>query len=156
MMPHKWHVLNLYLSLSEDYMTLVSIQRARQEIDAAGQPVGRIATQVAMMLRGKNKASFTPNIDAGDFVTVTNVAQLRFTGKKLVQKDYYHHTQHPGGIKRTPMKKVFDAKPEEVLYRAVWGMLPKNSLGRQMLTKLKVYPGKTHPHQAQQPKTIEL
>lgn len=119
-------------------MTPVSIQRARHEIDAAGKPVGRIATQVAMMLRGKNKPSFSPNIDEGDFVTVTNAAQLRFTGKKLVQKDYYHHTQHPGGIKRTPMKKVFDAKPEEVLYRAVWGMLPKNKLRQDMIKRLTI------------------
>jgi len=114
----------------------MDITRERQEIDATGQAVGRIATQVAMMLRGKNKPSFEPHIDGGDFVTVKNVSKVKFTGNKLVQKDYYHHTMYPGGIRRTPMKKVFDKDPTEVLRRAVYGMLPKNKLRNEMMKRL--------------------
>ena len=107
-------------------------------IDAAGKSPGRIATQIAMLLRGKNKPTFAPHIDAGDFVTVINAEQLKFTGKKLVQKDYFHHSQYPGGLKRTPMKKVFDESPGEVIRRAVYGMLPKNSLRNEMMKGLTV------------------
>ena len=107
-------------------------------IDAAGKSPGRIATQIAMLLRGKNKPTFAPHIDAGDFVTVINAEQLKFTGKKLVQKDYFHHSQYPGGLKRTPMKKVFDESPGEVVRRAVYGMLPKNRLRNEMMKRLTV------------------
>lgn len=114
------------------------IKRDKIEIDAAGQSAGRVATRVAMALRGKNKAGFAPHIDNGAYVTVINSAGLKFTGRKLVQKDYYHHTMHPGGIKRTPMKKVFDQNPSSVLRRAVNGMLPKNKLRREMMKRLTI------------------
>lgn len=112
------------------------IIRARHEIDATNQAPGRLATKIAMILRGKNKPDFTPHIDSGDYVKVVNADKLKFTGKKLVQKDYYHHTMHPGGLKRTPMKKVFDKDPSEVVKKAVYGMLPKNKLRDGMMKRL--------------------
>lgn len=112
------------------------ITRERHEIDAEGQAPGRIATQIAMMLRGKNKPDFAPHIDGGDFVTVINASKLKFTGRKLVQKDYFHHTMYPGGLRRTPMKKVFEKDPGEVIRRAVYGMLPKNRLRNEMMKRL--------------------
>jgi len=108
------------------------------EIDAAGKSVGRIATQAAMLLRGKNKATFAPHVDAGDCVTIVNAGQVRFTGRKLVQKDYYHHTMHPGGLKTEPMARVFAKNPTEVMRRAVYGMLPKNSLRDAMMKRLTI------------------
>lgn len=114
------------------------IQRKIQEIDAKGKAPGRVATQVAMILRGKNAAVFSPHIDSGDFVTVINASKVKFTGRKLVQKDYYHHTMHPGGIKRTPMKKVFEKDPTDVIRRAVYGMLPKNNLRDGMMKRLTI------------------
>jgi large subunit ribosomal protein L13 len=115
-----------------------TIERQTIEIDATGKTVGRLATEIAMILRGKNKPTFAPHIDAGDFVKVTNAGQVKFTGRKLVQKDYYHHTMYPGGLRRTPMKKVFDNDPAEVLKRAVYGMLPKNSLREHMIKRLTI------------------
>ncbi len=114
------------------------ITRDNQTIDATGEAVGRIATQVAMMLRGKNKPTFTPHIDGGDFVTVTNASKVKFTGKKLAQKDYFHHTLYPGGLKRTPMAKVFKEDPADVIKRAVYGMLPKNKLRNEMMKRLTI------------------
>ncbi len=114
------------------------IKRQKHEINAAGRAVGRIATEVAMILRGKNKPDFSPHVDSGDFVTILNASQVKFTGKKLVQKDYYHHTLYPGGLKRTPMKKVFEEKPEEILRKAVFGMLPKNNLRNEMMKRLTI------------------
>jgi len=108
------------------------------EVDAAGRAVGRVATEVAMILRGKTKPTFAPHIDAGDAVNVINAGKVKFTGRKLVQKDYYHHTQHPGGLKRTPMKKIFDENPAEVLKRAVTGMLPKNKHRNAMILRLTI------------------
>lgn len=116
----------------------MSIQRNTIKIDATDRAVGRIATEVAMILRGKNKADFSPHIDSGDFVIINNAGKVKFTGRKLVQKDYYHHTGHPGGLRRTPMKKVFDEKPEEVIRRAVYGMLPKNRLRDGMMKRLTI------------------
>lgn len=116
----------------------MTIDRKTIEIDATGKAVGRIATEVAMVLRGKHKADFTPHIDGGDFVRVINAGKVTFTGKKLVQKDYYHHTQHPGGLRRTPMEKVFNEDPTEVIKRAVYGMLPKNKLRNEMFKRLTV------------------
>ncbi|MBP9761324.1 MAG: 50S ribosomal protein L13 [Candidatus Magasanikbacteria bacterium] len=127
-----WFVLNLFKFFRMD------IKRKTITIDAAGKAVGRLATEVAMILRGKDKPTFTPHIDAGDAVHVINAGKVIFTGKKLVQKDYYHHTLHPGGIKRTPMKKVFDKHPEEVVVKAVYGMLPKNSLREHMMKRLTI------------------
>ena len=114
------------------------IQRKNHEINADGRAVGRIASEVAMLLRGKNKADFAPHIDGGDFVTVVNAGKMKFTGKKLVQKDYYHHTMYPGGIKRTPLKKVFESDPTEVVKKAVYGMLPKNKLREEMMKRLTI------------------
>jgi len=114
------------------------INRGKHEIDATGRAVGRIATEAAMVLRGKNKASFSPHIDGGDFVVINNASQVKFTGRKLVQKDYYHHTMYPGGLKTKSMKKVFEENPTEVLRRAVYGMLPKNRLRSEMMKRLTI------------------
>lgn len=114
------------------------ITRARHEIDATGQSVGRVATQVAMILRGKNKPTFSPHIDGGDYVTVINASKVKFTGLKFVQKDYYHHTQYPGGIKRIPMAWVFKKDPTEVMRKAVVKMLPKNKLRNEMMKRLTI------------------
>lgn len=112
------------------------IKRENHEIDAAGRAVGRIASEVALLLRGKNKPTFTPHIDAGDFVTVVNMSEVKFTGRKLVQRDYRKHTMHPGGLLRTAMKHVFEKNPAEVLRKAVYGMLPKNKLREEMIKRL--------------------
>ena len=125
-------------------------------VDAEDKILGRLAAKVAAVLRGKTKPIFTPYLDTGDFVVVINAQKIKLTGTKLKDKQYYHHTGYPGGIKSINAKDLLQKKPEEVIRKAVRGMLPKNKLGRQMLTKLKVYPGKDHPHQAQQPKKLEL
>jgi len=125
-------------------------------VDAENKILGRLASKIASILKGKNKPIFTPYLDTGDFVVVINAKKIKLTGRKLNDKIYYHYSGYPGGMKSITPKDLLQKKPEEVIRKAVWGMLPKNSLGRQMLTKLKVYPGKEHPHQAQQPKMIEL
>ena len=125
-------------------------------VDASGLTLGRLASQVASVLRGKNKPTFTPNVDTGDFVIVLNSDKVVLTGKKLEQKMYTYHTGYIGGLKQTPYKDMMAKKSDVVVYEAVKGMLPKNSLGRQMLTKLRVYKGGEHNHQAQQPKVLEL
>jgi len=114
------------------------IIREKHVIDATGQAVGRLSTQVAMLLRGKNKPTFAPNIDAGDFVKIINAGQVKFTGRKLVQKDYYHHSMHPGGLKTTSMQKVFNKNPADVVKHAVYGMLPKNKLRDEMFKRLTI------------------
>ncbi|WAC08427.1 MAG: 50S ribosomal protein L13 [Thermodesulfobacteriota bacterium] len=125
-------------------------------VDAENKILGRLASKIASILKGKTKPIFTPYLDTGDFVVVINAQKVKLTGRKLNDKVYYHYSGYPGGMKSITPKDLLQKKPEDVIRKAVWGMLPKNSLGRQMLTKLKVYPGKEHPHQAQQPKTIEL
>lgn len=125
-------------------------------VDAQGQTVGRLATQIASVLRGKHKVDFTPNQLGGDFVVVINANKVTFTGKKLDQKIYTRYTGYQGGLKETPARVMLDKRPERVLERAVWGMLPKNRLGRKMIRRLKVYAGDTHPHTAQQPREMEL
>jgi len=115
-----------------------TITRERHEIDATGIAPGRVATKVAMILRGKNKPTFEPHIDEGDFVTVVNASQVKFTGSKLVQKDYHHHTMHPGGLKTKTMKHVFEENPGEVIRKAVYGMLPKNSHRNEMMKRLTI------------------
>jgi len=125
-------------------------------VDAENKILGRLASKIASILKGKNKPIFTPYLDTGDFVVVINAKKIKLTGRKLNDKIYYHYSGYSGGMKSITPKDLLQKKTEEVIRKAVWGMLPKNSLGRQMLTKLKVYPGKEHPHQAQQPKTIEL
>ncbi len=123
-------------------------------VDAQGQILGRLATRVAMVLRGKTKPVFTPHMDTGDFVVVVNAGQVLLTGKKLDQKNYYRHSSYMGGLKTTTARQMLARKPEEVLRHAVRGMLPKNRLGRQLLKKLKIYAGSEHPHQAQQPQPL--
>ncbi|MBR2336538.1 MAG: 50S ribosomal protein L13 [Clostridia bacterium] len=125
-------------------------------VDASGMTLGRLASQVASVLRGKHKPTFTPNVDTGDFVIVLNSDKVVLTGKKLEQKMYTYHTGYIGGLKQTPYKDMMAKKSDLVVYEAIKGMLPKNSLGRQMITKLRVYKGAEHNHQAQQPKVLEL
>jgi large subunit ribosomal protein L13 len=120
-------------------------------VDAQDKVLGRLASRIAMVLRGKTKPVFTPHMDSGDFVVVVNAAQVRLTGRKLDNKFYYRHSGYPGGLKTTTARHLLQRKPEEVLRHAVRGMLPKNSLGRHLLKKLKIYAGGEHPHEAQQP-----
>lgn len=120
-------------------------------VNAKGKVVGRLATRIARILMGKNKPQYTPHTDIGDFVVVINASQVRLTGKKWSQKCYYHHSGYPGGLRVTKAKEMREKKSEEILKHAVKGMLPKNNLGRKLLRKLKIYPGDTHPHQAQKP-----
>jgi large subunit ribosomal protein L13 len=120
-------------------------------IDAEGKILGRMATEIADILRGKNKPVYTPHVDTGDFVVVINAEKVHLTGKKWDQKVYYHHSGYIGGIKAHPAREVLEKKPEELVRHAVKGMLPKNRLGRRMITKLKIYRGSEHPHEAQMP-----
>jgi len=125
-------------------------------IDAADQRLGRLASEVAMILRGKNKPTFTPHLDTGDFVIVINAEKIEVTGRKREQKLYRRHSGRPGGMKVETFGKLQARLPERIVEQAIKGMLPKNSLGRQLFTKLKVYAGANHPHQAQQPETLIL
>ena len=126
------------------------------EIDATNAVVGRLATVISKIIRGKNKTTYTPHMNSGDFVVVKNIEQIRFTGKKFQNKKYYKHTGHPGGIKESTPEKLYEKKPGEVLKLAVKRMLPGGVLGKKQLTKLKIYSGNEHPHSSQNPKTIEL
>ena len=126
------------------------------EIDATNAVVGRLATVISKIIRGKNKATYTPHMNSGDFVVVKNIEQIKFTGKKFQNKKYYKHTGHPGGIKETTPEKLKEKKPGEILKLAVKRMLPTGVLGREQLSKLKIYSGNSHPHTAQNPKVIEL
>ena len=126
------------------------------EIDAKNAVVGRLATVISKIIRGKNKTSYTPHMDHGDFVVVKNIEQIKFTGKKFQNKKYYKHTGHPGGIKETTPEKLKEKKPGEVLKLAVKRMLPGGVLGKKQLSKLKIYSGDNHPHTAQNPKVIEI
>ena len=125
-------------------------------VDASGMTLGRLASQVASVLRGKNKPTFTPNVDTGDFVIVVNCDKVVLTGKKLEKKLYRYHTGHVGGLKEIQYKTLMANKADLAVYESVKGMLPKNSLGRQMLTKLKVFKGAEHNHQAQKPEVLKL
>ena len=125
-------------------------------VDASEYTLGRMATQIAPILTGKNKPTYTPHIDSGDFVIVVNAEQVNLTGNKWEQKKYYHHSQYPGGLKTMTYEELRDKNPELIIEKAVKGMLPKNKLTDRMLKKLKVYSGPEHPHQAQQPEAIEL
>ena len=126
------------------------------EIDAKDAVVGRLATIISKIIRGKNKTTYTPHMDHGDFVVVKNIEQIKFTGKKFENKKYFRHTGHPGGIKETTPEKLHDKKPGEALKVAVKRMLPGGVLGKKQLTKLKIYSGSEHPHTAQNPKVIDL
>jgi large subunit ribosomal protein L13 len=123
-------------------------------VDAKGKTLGRLATRIAILLRGKHKPIFTPHVDAGDFVIVVNAEKINLTGKKWQEKQYIYHTGYPGGLKSTSAEKMRSQKPERLLTMAVQGMLPKTKLGKKMIKKLKVYAGEAHPHQAQQPEAL--
>ncbi|MGC2062681.1 MAG: 50S ribosomal protein L13 [Thermodesulfovibrionales bacterium] len=124
-------------------------------VDAKDAVLGRLATKIATYIRGKNKPIFTPNTDTGDFIIVVNAEKVKLTGNKLTDKVYYHHTGYIGGIKGETAQELLNKKPEKIIEKAVWGMLPKNRLGRAMIKKLKVYSGPDHPHQAQSPEVLQ-
>jgi large subunit ribosomal protein L13 len=125
-------------------------------VDAENQVLGRMATAIANVLRGKNKPTFTPSVDTGDFVVVVNAEKIALTGNKVADKTYYSHSGYPGGIKSITAGKLLEKKPEDLIRIAVKGMLPKNKLARHMLSKLKIYAGTEHPHKAQQPRVLGL
>jgi large subunit ribosomal protein L13 len=125
-------------------------------VDATGQTLGRLATQIADALRGKRKPEYTPHCDTGDFVIVVNAEKISVTGNKLQEKRYYRHSGYPGGLRSRSLEEMLARRPEEVIRKAVKGMLPRNRLGRQQLTKLKVYAGPDHPHEAQKPEPMEI
>ena len=131
-----------------------TIERKWYVVDATDMTLGRLASEVAKVLRGKNKAIFTPHMDCGDYVIVVNASKIKVTGKKLDQKIYYHHSDYVGGMKETPLREKLAKKPEQVVELAVKGMLPKGPLGRQMYTKLHVYAGAEHEHAAQKPEVL--
>mgnify|MGYP000968891468 CR=1 FL=1 len=139
-----------YLAKPED------VDRKWYVVDAEGKVLGRMASQVALILRGKHKPMFTPNIDTGDFVIIVNAEKVVLTGKKLDKKMYRHHSLYPGGLKETSYRNLMEKKPELVIYEAVRGMLPKGPLGSQMLRKLKVYRGPEHEHAAQKPEILDI
>ncbi len=140
--------------------TFVATPENRQRdwvvVDAQGQTLGRLATQIADILRGKRKPEYTPHCDVGDFVVVVNAEKISVTGKKRTDKLYHRHSGYPGGLKTRTFQEMMDRRPEEVLRKAVKGMLPRNRLARQQLRKLKVYAGPEHPHEAQQPTALEI
>ncbi len=125
-------------------------------VDAEGKTLGRLASQVASILRGKNKPTFTPFLDTGDHVIIVNAEKIVVTGRKIDKKLYYHHSGYPGGMKTTTLRRMLQVRPERALEHAIRGMLPRNRLGRAMVKKLKVYAGPAHPHEAQQPVKLEL
>jgi large subunit ribosomal protein L13 len=125
-------------------------------VNAEGRILGRMATEIADLIRGKRKPQFTSHLDTGDFVVVINAEKIKVTGRKLDQKKYYHHSLYPGGIKEITLKDLLATKPEEVIKKAVWGMVPKGKLGRALYKKLKVYRGPSHPHEAQNPQEYKF
>ena len=141
----------------KSYMaSTASVERKWDVVDAADQTLGRLASEIAKVLRGKNKPTYTPHIDTGDYVIVVNADKIKVSGKKLDQKIYYHHSDYVGGMKETTLKEMLEKKPENVITLAVKGMLPKGPLGRSMLTKLHVYAGPEHDHAAQKPEVLEI
>jgi large subunit ribosomal protein L13 len=132
------------------------VERKWYVVDATDQTLGRLATRIATLLRGKHKAQFTPHVDVGDFVVVVNAEKIKVTGRKLDQKMYYRHSGYPGGLTGITLRRQLELHPERVIQSAVKGMLPRGPLARRQLKKLKVYKGAEHPHVAQQPETLEL
>lgn len=130
------------------------VRRRWYVVDATDQVLGRLASRIATVLRGKQKPEYTPHVDCGDFVIVVNAARVRLTGRKWDQKLYRHHTGYPGGLKRETARQLLARRPDQLVHRAVWGMLPHNRLGRRVMDKLKVYPGPEHPHAAQKPEPL--
>ncbi|MFH1830946.1 MAG: 50S ribosomal protein L13 [Pseudomonadota bacterium] len=137
-------------------VTPANVTRGWVIVDVQNQVVGRVASTIADILRGKNKPSFTPNIDNGDFVVVINASKVKFTGKKAKQKEYHRHTGFFGGLKSITVEKQLQKHPERVLEDAVWGMLPKNRLSKKLIKKLKIYSGTEHPHEAQNPVELKI
>lgn len=133
-----------------------TIERKWYVVDATGHTLGRLSSEIASILRGKNKPTFTPHIDTGDYVIVVNADKIKITGKKMDQKIYYNHSDYVGGMKETTLKEKMAKKPEDVIRLAVKGMLPKGPLGRSMITKLHIYAGPEHNHQAQKPEVLEI
>jgi large subunit ribosomal protein L13 len=131
-------------------------QRDWYVVDASGRTLGRLATQIADALRGKRKPTYTPHVDVGDFVIVVNAEKIAVTGNKLADKRYYRHSGYPGGLRSRTLQEMLDRRPEEVIRKAVRGMMPRNRLARKQLTKLKVYAGPDHPHAAQRPEPMEI
>ena len=131
------------------------IERRWHVVDAEGQTLGRLATRIADTLRGKDKPQYTPHVDTGDFVVVVNAAKIHVTGKKLDEKLYYRHSGYPGGLRSRPLREQLERRPEEVIRKAVKGMLPRNRLGRAQIRKLKIYAGPEHPHAAQSPEPLK-
>ncbi|GBD39532.1 50S ribosomal protein L13 [bacterium HR37] len=142
--------MKTYVAKSED------IEKKWYLIDAKGKTVGRLATKIARLLRGKDKPQFTPHADIGDFVIVINADKVRFTGKKWSQKTYYWHTPYPGGLKSITAGELLKKNPEEIIRKAVWGMLPKTKWQKKLIKRLKVYSGDNHPHHAQKPEPLEV
>ena len=141
--------------------TVISAEEAKEQrqwyvVDATGKTLGRLASQIAVVLRGKHKPTFTPHLDMGDFVIVVNAEKVRVTGRKLDQKVYYRHSGYPGGLKSITLRDQLEKHPTRVIEAAVRGMLPRNRLGRKLMKKLKVYAGPDHPHQAQNPQPLDL
>lgn len=132
------------------------IERKWWLIDAEGKVLGRLATEVSVLLRGKRNPRYAGFTDTGDFVVIVNAEKIKVTGRKLEQKKYYSHTGYPGGIKEKSLKELLEKKPEEVIRKAVWGMVPKNKLNRAILKKLKIYTGPSHPHESQQPQEYQF
>jgi large subunit ribosomal protein L13 len=143
-------------SMKTEVAKLENVKRDWYLVDAQNLVLGRLASRIANVLRGKNKAIFTPSVDTGDFVVVINAEKISLTGRKLTDKTYYSHSGFPGGIKEITAGKLMEKNPEEIIRKAVKGMLPKNKLSRHMIKKLKIYAGANHPHEAQQPKNLEL
>ena len=142
--------MSTYLAKPED------VQRKWYVVDAEGKTLGRLATVIAAILRGKHKPIFTPSVDCGDHVIIINAEKIHLTGKKLIDKIHYTHSQYPGGLKAASYGKMLNEKPEYAITKTIWGMLPHNRLGRQMIKKLRVYRGPEHPHQAQVPEKLEV
>ncbi|AEX86058.1 50S ribosomal protein L13 [Marinitoga sp. 1135] len=139
-----------YLAKNEE------VERKWYVVDAEGKSLGRLAAQIARILQGKHKPTYTPHVDTGDYVIVINAEKVVLTGKKLTQKKYYRHSGYPGGLKEQTAKEILEKYPERLIEKAVKGMLPKTKLGRHMYKKLKVYAGSNHPHEAQKPEKLEL
>lgn len=142
--------MKTYMAKSTD------VERRWYVVDAEGKTLGRLASEIATLLRGKHKPTFTPAVDCGDYVVVINAEKIRVTGRRMDQKVYYRHSQYPGGLKQITLRQQLEKFPTRPIELAVRGMLPKNRLGRKMIKKLKVYAGSEHPHQAQQPEPYEL
>jgi large subunit ribosomal protein L13 len=149
-LPARFFTMKTYVATPADR------QRNWYVVDAEGQTLGRLATRVADALRGKRKPEYTPHVDTGDFVVIVNAEKIHVTGNKLEQKRYWRHSGYPGGIKSRTLGEMLERRPEEVIRKAVKGMLPRNRLARRQLTKLKVYAGPDHPHAAQKPQPMEI